>query len=116
MGEKVCGRTVDVVVDPGVNVVDLCPEGRWVKVDCGLLRGDEVVEFRVKHADDFGALVVHDGLQLLIKQHRDGEPVWSSVSRWIRISYSGRGNHAQLLTCRCSPGRSLNIRREEAQH
>lgn len=47
---------VDVVVDPFVGGFDVAAEGRGEEVDFAVFRGDEVVEFVVEHADDFGAL------------------------------------------------------------
>lgn len=47
---------VDVVVGPFVGGFDLGSEGLWVEIDFFVGFGKDVVEFVVKHADDFGAL------------------------------------------------------------
>ena len=50
---------VDVVVGPFVSGLDLASEGLWVEIDFFVGFGKDVVEFVVKHADDFGALEIH---------------------------------------------------------
>ena len=47
---------VDVVVGPFVGGLDLGSEGLWVEVDFLVGLGEDVVEFVVEHADDFGTL------------------------------------------------------------
>lgn len=49
---------IDVVVDPFVGGIDLGLEGLGEEVDFLVLLGKNIVEFMVKHADDFGALVL----------------------------------------------------------
>ena len=48
---------VDVVVDPVVGVFDLLAERGREWVDLLVFLGEEVVEFMIEHADDFGALL-----------------------------------------------------------
>lgn len=47
---------VDVVVDPFVAGVDFGAQGGGEEVEGFIFCGEEVVEFVVEHADDFGAL------------------------------------------------------------
>lgn len=49
---------IDVVVDPFVGGINLGLEGLGEEVDFLVLLGKDIVEFMVKHADDFGALVL----------------------------------------------------------
>ena len=64
---------VDVVVGPGVGVVDFLLQGRGVEVDLAVLFGQEVVEFGVEHADDLAGFVVDDGFQLGVVEGGHGE-------------------------------------------
>ncbi len=67
-------RTVDGVVHPLVDTVDLRAKRLRVEVDRSLVRGQLVVERSVEHADDLRALVVHDRRRLLVPQYGHGEP------------------------------------------
>lgn len=68
---------VDVVVRPGVCLVDFVAEPLRVQVDVAVGRlelfGQQVVELGVQHTDDLGGLVGHDGLLLLVPEDRHGE-------------------------------------------
>lgn len=69
-----CKRTVDGIIHPLVQAIDLCAEILRIEVECSLVRGELVVELAVEHPDDLRALVVDDLCRLLVPQHRDGEP------------------------------------------
>ncbi len=58
---------VDVVVDEGVDLVDVMPQRRRVEIERGVA---EFVELRIQHADDLGRLVVDDRPCLAVPQHR----------------------------------------------
>ena len=66
-------RTVDGVVHPLVELIDLLAEGLGIEVDLSLIRRELVIERCVEHADDLGALVVHNCLLLLVPEHGHGE-------------------------------------------
>lgn len=67
--------TVDGVVNPVICAVDFLAKAAGINVDLGLVCGDEVVEFGIEDSDDLRALIVHDGLILLVPKDGDGEPV-----------------------------------------
>lgn len=62
---------VDVVVSPFVCGVDLGPEGLREEVDVLVLVCEEVVEFVVEHANDFGAFVADNAVCLFIVEDGD---------------------------------------------
>lgn len=66
---------VDVVVGPVVCGFDLGTEGWWVEVDFFVLVWEEVVEFVVEHADDFGALFYHQYTLFIV--------VVFGMNRWV---------------------------------
>jgi len=59
---------VDVVVGPVVGGVDFLLEILGQQVDVAVLRGQQVVELRVHHADDLGGFVADDGFFLLVPE------------------------------------------------
>lgn len=61
---------VDVVIYPTVDLVDLGLQLSGVQVNGSVFLVNEVVEPSVEHSDDLTALVVDNGLQLLIPEHR----------------------------------------------
>lgn len=59
-------RTVDVLVNPFVELVNLRPEFFGIIVELLLIRRDQVVKGGVKDSDNLGALVVDNGPCLLV--------------------------------------------------
>lgn len=66
-------QTVDVWIDPFVQLVYFCPKLGRVEIHRGFVCGKIVVEGRVEDADDLGTLVVHNSLKFLVPQNWDGE-------------------------------------------
>ena len=63
MGQHV---TIKSVVDPSVQRVDFFPQLLRIEVDRGLVGRHEVIELTVEDADDLRALIVHNGIRLLV--------------------------------------------------
>ena len=67
---------VHILVDEGIEVVDLFPDSVLIQIDPAL---GEAIEFTVEHAHEVVVGIGDDALGHRIPQHRDGEPspiVW----------------------------------------
>lgn len=85
---------VDVVVGPVVGGFDFGPEGGWEEVELLVFFGEEVIEFVIEHADDFGALGGMDvrlGTVFLESEERKKKKCWEPTSlltiRFVFLSY-----------------------------
>mmetsp|Transcript_5453 Transcript_5453/g.21567 ORF Transcript_5453/g.21567 Transcript_5453/m.21567 type:complete len:357 (-) Transcript_5453:25-1095(-) len=90
---------VDARVDPLVDRVDRVAEPLRIDVEVRVLGHSAFVEGRVEHADDLRALVAHDGLGLLVPEHRHGVLAAGVVGQLVEITHGGSavdavGNHA----------------------
>jgi hypothetical protein len=68
-------RTIDSIVDPLVEGVDLCAVGCRIDINGSLVSGEVLVECCVEDADNLGALVVYDRLVLFVPKDRNGKAI-----------------------------------------
>jgi hypothetical protein len=110
------GKTTSVhsIIDVGINIVvrfvDLLPESSGVQVEFGVF--SKLIELRVEHPDDLGALVVDDGaLDLVPEDGNGGTAVVFGVGLEVKVADAGgvvdgiRGVDSRVvLSCSESPG------------
>jgi hypothetical protein len=84
---------IDLVIVPLVGLVNLLPQILRVQVELfGILVVQKVIKLRVEHAQDLAALVVDDGLRLLVVQHGHGEtPRVGRVGLVVDVAEVGEG-------------------------
>lgn len=63
--------TVEIGINPLVKLVDTRSEFFRIEIKGSFVGGDKVIKCRVKHANNFGRLVIHDGVEFLIPHERD---------------------------------------------
>ncbi len=72
--QTVVPLTVDVVINPSVNFVDLRLVCFWINVDCCPFFRYKVIKSDVENADDFRRFVIHDDIQFLVPKDGNREP------------------------------------------
>ena len=80
--------TVDVIVNPPIQFIDLCLMFLWVEIQIGLIFGQQVVERRIEDTNDLGTLVIHDCMLFLVPENRNSEPGFTSAPVDAIISLS----------------------------
>jgi hypothetical protein len=99
-GEAALVHAVVDFVRPLVDLIDLCPQGRRVEVECG--GGGEGVELVVEHAQNLTALVVHDGVALGVPQ--DGYRVLALRVAGVRQVVEVAHELNTMHSVRCTAG------------
>lgn len=68
--------TVDSGVNPFVQLIDFLPDLGVFRIEVNgcLIFRKLIVERSVENPDDFGGLVIHDGMRLLVPQYGNSEP------------------------------------------
>jgi len=75
-GRKSCSvnAVVDVGINPVVEFINFSAMTGGVKIQSRLLGRDDIVKGAVEDPNNFGALIVDDGLRFLIPKHGNSEP------------------------------------------
>ena len=89
-------QTVYARVNPFIHRVYLGVQFFWIIIEGRLVRGQELVESRVEEADNLGAFIVYDSIELFIPKDGDGE---SRRKHIIKLSVRLQGNRKDMRTC-----------------